>query len=46
MIEFRCCKCNKLLFKGQYRGTIQIMCSRCKIINEINIESKKSIENT
>lgn len=46
MLEFRCTKCNKLLFKGKYLGIIQIMCTRCKTINEINIESKKSIENT
>lgn len=46
MLEFRCTKCNKLLFKGQYRGIIQVMCSRCKTINEIYIELKKSIENT
>lgn len=41
MSDFRCMKCNKLLFKGKYIGTIQIMCSRCKKINEIECQKKE-----
>lgn len=37
MLEYRCKYCNKLLFKGKYIGTIEILCNRCKTIN--NIES-------
>lgn len=41
MIEFRCQKCKRLLFKGNYTGTIQIKCNKCKIINEIECQVKK-----
>lgn len=46
MLEFRCTNCNKLLFKGDYRGTIQVMCSRCKTINEISIKNKNDMSIT
>jgi phage FluMu protein Com len=33
MKEYRCNKCNKLLFKGNFEGKIEIICNRCKEIN-------------
>lgn len=41
MIEFRCPKCKKLLFKGKYEGTIEIKCSKCKNINIIECQKKE-----
>ncbi len=38
MKEYRCNKCNKLLFKGNFTGIIEILCNRCKKIIEINEE--------
>lgn len=38
MIEYRCKKCNKLLFKGKYKGTIEILCNRCRILNIIECQ--------
>ena len=38
MKEYRCDMCNKLLFKGNFTGTIEILCNRCKKIIEINAE--------
>lgn len=38
MKEYRCGMCNKLLFKGNFIGTIEILCNRCKKIIEINAE--------
>ena len=35
MTEFRCRNCKRLLFKVKYLGIIQIMCTRCKKLNEI-----------
>ena len=35
MEEIRCIHCNKLLFKGKYTGTIEIMCNRCKKLIKI-----------
>lgn len=35
MKEYRCNKCNKLLFKGKFLGIIEILCNRCKKINKI-----------
>ena len=35
MKEYRCNKCNKLLYKGRYIGTIEILCNRCKELNII-----------
>ena len=35
-MEFRCKHCNKLLFKGTFKGIIEILCSRCKALNKIN----------
>lgn len=33
--EYRCTKCNKLLFKANInKGKVEIQCSRCKNINE------------
>lgn len=40
MKEVRC-KCNKLLFKGNFTGTIEIMCPRCKKINKFDTKIKK-----
>ena len=34
MKEYRCDKCNKLLFKGKFLGIIEILCNRCKQINK------------
>ena len=36
LIEFRCVKCNKLLFKGSLSpGTrIEVICTRCKEMNQ------------
>ena len=34
MKEYRCKHCNKLLFKGKYFGIIEILCNRCKKINQ------------
>ena len=39
MKEVRC-KCNKLLFKGSFIGTIEIICPRCK--KKIVFDIKKS----
>lgn len=41
MIEFRCQKCKKLLFKGEYEGTIEIKCNKCKNINIIECQKSK-----
>lgn len=38
MKEFRCKNCNKLLFKGNFTGIIEICCNRCKKIVKINTE--------
>lgn len=38
MNEYRCASCNKLLFKGNFKGTIETMCNRCKKIIKINTE--------
>ena len=38
MKEYRCNKCNKLLFKGNFTGMIEILCNRCKKIIVINAE--------
>lgn len=43
MIDFRCQKCKKLLFKGEYEGTIQIKCNKCKEINEIECRKKEHL---
>lgn len=32
MKEFRCPHCNKLLFKGNFKGKIEIKCGKCKHI--------------
>ena len=42
MIEYRCDKCNKLLFKGKYEGTIEILCNRCKELNKIRVSEKEN----
>lgn len=41
MTEFRCQNCKKLLFKGEYKGVIQVKCNKCKQINEIECQVKK-----
>lgn len=35
MKEYRCEKCHKLLFKGQFNGIVEILCTRCKEVNRI-----------
>ena len=30
MQEHRCTNCNKLLFKGDFKGVVEIQCPRCK----------------
>ena len=41
MEEYRCKNCNRLLFKGKFVGIIQILCHRCKKINEIECQRKE-----
>ena len=41
MEEHRCKGCHKLLFKGKFIGLIQIMCGRCKKMNEIECQVKE-----
>ena len=40
LLEVRCERCNKLLFKADMEGTsyIEIICSRCKEMNEVEID--------
>ena len=38
MEEVRCKNCHKLLFKGNFVGVIQILCNRCKKINQIECQ--------
>lgn len=45
MEEFRCLNCNKLLFKGKYIGTIEILCNRCKKIVRIECLEHQSNSN-
>lgn len=33
--EVRCKKCNKLLFKGNFNGVVEIKCSKCKNILKV-----------
>ncbi|WP_242852172.1 Com family DNA-binding transcriptional regulator [Clostridium carboxidivorans] len=42
MDQFRCPKCNKLLFKYKLRGSIQIQikCTRCSTIATLIVDSK------
>jgi len=28
--QIRCSHCNKLLFKGDFKGVVEIQCTRCK----------------
>lgn len=35
MTEYRCIKCNALLFIGKIIGSIQIKCRKCGYINEV-----------
>lgn len=39
MKEHRC-KCNKLLFKGNFTGIIEIMCPRCKKMVKVDTTNK------
>ena len=41
MIEQRCKRCNKLLFKGKFIGKVEIICNRCKNKNIFDINNKK-----
>lgn len=41
MKEYRCTKCNKLLFKGNYIGSIEILCTRCKKLIEIRVSNRE-----
>ncbi|MBP1907091.1 phage FluMu protein Com [Paenibacillus turicensis] len=36
--EFRCSKCNKLL--GKIEGRAEIVCTRCKVMNEFNVPTE------
>ena len=38
MKEYRCTECNKLLFKGNFTGIIEILCNRCKKVIETKAE--------
>jgi phage FluMu protein Com len=42
MVEYRCKYCNKLLLKGNYKGTIEVLCNRCKKINNIRVSEKEN----
>lgn len=42
MKEYRCEKCNKLLLKAQFKGIIEILCSRCKQLNKIECQEHQS----
>lgn len=35
LLEVRCEKCNTLLLKTDKKGTIEIMCRKCKHINRV-----------
>lgn len=36
MLNHRCVKCGKLMFKSSHlQGHVQVMCPRCKKLNEI-----------
>ena len=37
MEEYRCKTCNKLLFKGSFKGLIEIKCNRCGKIQPIAV---------
>ncbi|WP_055108966.1 hypothetical protein [Paenibacillus ihumii] len=39
--EFRCSKCNKLL--GKIDGKAEIVCTRCKVLNEFNLTGKETL---
>lgn len=43
MIEVRCGRCNKLLFKcrNSARGTIYSKCPRCRFLNEIVLGGRR-----
>lgn len=42
MKEYRCTECNKLLFKGNYIGNIEILCTRCKKLIKIECREHQS----
>lgn len=42
MEEHRCPFCNKLLFKANFIGKIEIQCTRCKKINNIECQEHQS----
>lgn len=42
LLEFRCIKCGKKL--GMIKGIAEIKCPRCKKINTINTEHRKSAD--
>jgi len=39
MKSFRCKNCNKLLFEGEYIGTVKKKCPKCKDMNTFDIEN-------
>ena len=41
MKEHRCLKCKKLLFKGNFKGKIEILCPRCKSKVKFDTITKK-----
>ena len=43
MKEHRCLKCKKLLFKGNFKGKIEILCPRCKSKAKFDTITKKMI---
>ena len=40
MKEYRCI-CGKLLFKGKFKGIIEIKCQKCKLLNNFRVSEKE-----
>lgn len=39
LIDYRCCNCGKLFFKGELeKCTIEIKCKHCKTINRLDFD--------
>lgn len=46
MLNHRCVKCGKLMFKSSHlQGHVQVMCPRCKKLNEIRFVKKGALIN-
>ena len=40
MKEYRCI-CGKLLFKGKFKGIIEIKCQKCKLLNNFRVSKEE-----